>query len=65
MRRPRFEQQRTYDDYGPALRGSSHQQVHRQRGLKGGTLGPAGKCRRLSREERKLVEDKMRAEGRL
>jgi hypothetical protein len=37
----------------------------RQRGLRGGTYGPAGPCRHLSAKEVRAVEDQLRAAGRM
>ena len=47
------------------LHGLAHSQVFRQRGLRGTTLGPANRGRRLDAAERQAIEQKMRDEGRL
>jgi hypothetical protein len=51
--------------YGGELRGLAHNQLFQQRGLRGTTLGPANRGRRLSAAERQAIEQKMRDEGRL
>ena len=50
--------------YGGELRGLAHAQLFRQRGLRGTTLGPANRGRRLDAAERQAIEQKMRDEGR-
>jgi hypothetical protein len=50
---------------GGELRGLSHSQLYRQRGLWGVKLGPASRGRRLDAAERQAIEQKMRDEGRL
>jgi hypothetical protein len=49
--------------YRGELRGFGAQQLFRQRGLKGTTLGPANAGRRLSADERKAIEKRLRDEG--
>ena len=51
--------------YGGELRGLAHEQLNRQRGFLGTTLGPANKGRRLSDAERQAIEQRMRDDGRL
>ena len=51
--------------YGGELRGlTALAQLFRQRGLRGTTLGPAHRGRRLDAVERQAIERKMRDEGR-
>jgi hypothetical protein len=45
------------------LRGFGAQQLFRQGALKGTTLGPANAGRRLSGDERKAIEKRLRGEG--
>jgi hypothetical protein len=45
------------------LRGLWAQQLFRQRGLKGATFGPANAGHRLSGDERKAIEKRLRNEG--
>jgi len=52
-------------DFGSELRGLGGLQTAHIRALKGSTFGAANQGRRLSREERKAIEDKLRAEGKL
>lgn len=49
--------------FGGELRGFGAQQLFRQRGLKGATLGPANAGHRLSGDERKVIEERLRDEG--
>ena len=49
--------------YRGKLRGFGAQQLFRQRGLKGTTLGPANAGRRLSGDECKAIEKRSRDEG--
>ena len=66
MKRGRYHQQslkRHY--YSGELRGLSHAQLYRQRGLWGVKLGAANRGRRLDAAERQAIEQKMRDEGRL
>jgi hypothetical protein len=66
MRRTRHYYKRAIKrHYGGKLRGLAHEQLYRQRGFPGTTLGPANKGRRLSDDERQAIEQKMRDEGRL
>lgn len=58
-----FHRQRVFGPSRRDLRGMGHSPLHRQRGLKGSTLGPANEGRRLSAEERAAVEARMREEG--
>lgn len=51
--------------YDYTLKGLSHTQLTKQRGFKGTKLGPAGFVHKLSREECKAIEQKMREEGKL
>jgi hypothetical protein len=51
--------------YGGGLRGLSHSQLYRQRGLWGVKLGPANRGRRLDAAERQAIEQRMKDEGRL
>ena len=45
--------------------GLAHNQLFQQRGLRGTTLGPANRGRRLDAAEREAIEQKMRDGGRL
>jgi hypothetical protein len=49
--------------YRGELRSFGTQQLFRQSGLKGTTLGPAHAARRLSGDERKAIEKRLRDEG--
>lgn len=60
-----YHEQARRADYGSELRGISHTQLQRQRGLRGSTLGPANEGRRLSDAEREEIERKLREQGRL
>lgn len=62
---PKFDKFTRIEDFGPALRGLGGLQTSHIRALKGSTLGPANKGRRLSPAERKRVEDQMRKDGKL
>ena len=53
-----------HDDGLPRIRGLAPQ-LTRAKGLKGSTYGPASPGRRLSDEEREVIEKKMRDEGKL
>jgi hypothetical protein len=59
----RYHKQAVKRHYGGGLRGLSHSQLYRQRGLWGVKLGPANRGR-LDAAERQAIE-KMRDEGRL
>ena len=59
----RFHERSIRRHYGGKLRGFGAQHLFRQRELKGTTLGPADKGRRLSDQERRAIEQKMREEG--
>ena len=48
--------------YGGEPRGLAHAQLFRQRGLRGTTLGPANRGRRLDAAECQAIEQKMREE---
>jgi hypothetical protein len=50
---------------GEPARGLADAQYLRRRVLRGSTLGPANKGRRLSDAERQAIEQRMRDEGRL
>ena len=60
-----YYQRKVEANYRAELRGFSHTQLKRQRGFKGITLGPAGPVHKLTDEERKAVEKKMRDEGKI
>jgi len=56
--------QETAPRHRPAyLNGASHQQLNNPRGLKGGTYGPASKCRRVTGAEKAAIEKKLREAG--
>jgi hypothetical protein len=59
-----YHQQAIKRHYGGELRGLSHEQLVRQRGLRGIKLGPANRGRRLDAAERQAIEQKMRNDGR-
>jgi hypothetical protein len=63
--RSAYHKQAIKRSYGGQLRGLSHSQLTRQRGLRGTKLGAANRGRRLDVAERQAVEQKMRNEGRL
>ena len=66
MKRSRYYYKRAIKrHYGGELRGLTHAQLFRQRGLRGTTLGPANRGRRLDAAERQAIEQRMRDEGRL
>jgi hypothetical protein len=65
MKRRQYYQRPVKRHYGGELRGLAHSQLFSQRGLRGITLGPANRGRRLAAAERQAVEQKMRDEGRL
>jgi hypothetical protein len=65
MKSGRYHQQTIKRHYSGGLRGLSHSQLYRQRGLYGIKLGPANRGRRLDAAERQAIEQKMRDEGRL
>lgn len=67
MKRERgaYHERRQLATYGAGLKGLSHSQLHRQRGLKGTTLGPASEGRSLTAEERERIAEQMRREGKL
>jgi hypothetical protein len=65
MKKRGYHQQTIKRHFGGELRGLSHTQLYRQRGLWGVKLGPANRGRRLSDDERLAIEQKMRDEGRL
>src|SRR6516225_6269474 len=66
MKRTRYYYKRAIKrHYGGELRGLAHEQLNRQRGFLGTTLGPANKGRRLSDAERQAIEQRMRDDGRL
>ena len=65
MNSGRYHKQAVRRHYGGELRGLSHSQLYRQRGLWGVKLGPASRGRRLDAAERQAIEQKMRDEGRL
>jgi hypothetical protein len=52
-------------DFGSDLRGLGGLQTSHIRALKGSTLGPANRGRRLSAEERRRVEEQMKKDGKL
>jgi hypothetical protein len=60
-----YHQEEVRRHFGGNLRGLSHSQLYRQRGLHGVKLGPANRGRRLDTAERQAIEQKMRDEGRL
>jgi hypothetical protein len=59
----KFHQRAIRQGVPAALRGLGHRILDKQRGLRGTTLGPADKGRRLSRVERAAVEQALRAAG--
>ena len=63
MKKRGYHQQTVKHHYGGELRGLSHSQLFRQRGLHGIKLGPANRGRRLDAAERQAIEQKMRDEG--
>ena len=63
MKKRGYHQQAIKRHYGGELRGPSHSQLYRQRGLWGVKLGPANRGRRLDATERQAIEKKMRDEG--
>jgi hypothetical protein len=52
MKKRGYHQQAVKRHYGGELRGLSHSQLYRQRGLHGIKLGPANRGRRLDAAER-------------
>lgn len=52
-------------DFGPSLSGLGGMQTAAVRALKGATFGPASPGRSLSDDERRVIEDQMRRDGRL
>ena len=65
VKRRQYFQRTVKRHYGGELRGLAHNQLFSQRGLRGTTLGPANRGRRLDAAERQAIEQKMRDEGRL
>ena len=65
MKRRQYHQRPVKRHYGGELRGLAHNQLFAQRGLRGTTLGPANRGRRLGAAERRAMEQRMRDEGRL
>src|SRR5262245_35793977 len=65
MKNRGYHKQAIKRHYGGALRGLAHNQLFAQRGLRGTTLGPGNRGRRLDAAERQAIEQKMRDEGRL
>ena len=65
MKRRQYHRRAIKRHYGGELRGLAHNQLFSQRGLRGTTLGPANRGRRLDAAERQAIEQKMRDEGRL
>jgi hypothetical protein len=60
MNSGRYHRQTLKRHYSGALRGLSHSQLYRQRGLWGVKLGPANRGRRLDAAERQAIEQKLR-----
>jgi hypothetical protein len=56
----RYYQRTVKPHYGGELRGLAHSQLFSQRGLRGTTLGPANRGRRLDAAERQAIEQKLR-----
>lgn len=52
-------------DFGSHLKGLGGLQTTHIRALKGSKIGPANAGRRLTENERKAIEDKMRRQGKL
>lgn len=52
-------------DFGRELRGLGGLQTTHIRALKGSTFGPASEGRRLNPDERRVIEEQMRREGKL
>jgi hypothetical protein len=65
MKKCGYHRQVVKRHYGGELRGLSHSQLFRQRGLHGIKLGPANRGRRLDAAERQAIEQKLKDEGRL
>jgi hypothetical protein len=64
MKRPpqRFER---LQDFGRDLQGYGARQTTHVRALKGSTFGPASRGKRLNAEQRRAIEEQMRAEGKI
>jgi hypothetical protein len=65
VKRRQYYQRPVKRHYGGELCGLAHSQLFSQRGLRGTTLGPANRGRRLAAVERQAIEQKMKEEGRL
>jgi len=65
VKRRRYYQRSIERHYGGELAGLAHNQLFSQRGLRGTTLGPANRGRRLNAAERQAIEAKLKDEGRL
>ena len=58
VKRRRYYQRSIERHYGGELAGLAHNQLFSQRGLRGTTLGPANRGRRLDAAERQAIEQK-------